>query len=300
MSFDNPVIKPYLQTTKRGNMTVFKVDFRNLSDVEYYLHQNPPVNSEIFVTQKSVTAAEEFAGEPLEQAISYCVRGYDRDFDEFMKLQRGLDGVNVKTNFGRKTVTAVVGTRPNVPAYIAGAPKNMYRVERAQEKKLIHIYMNLAYSRFTTYKQILNRGLLTLNLIRLLENNNYIVDFKVFEACLVGDEAFICEIMLKQPGALLDVKKCYYPLCGKSFVRRILTRIKESMPFTGSWHLSYGQILNQAKTRLMMGIPENAILINFPEEMGISGENIYKDADAFLDTLGLDKHIRVPKYVSEE
>ena len=292
-------LQPYLTVTNRGNMKVFRMDFRSLSDIELFLNSEPPVNQNVFVSQKSKEAREEFAGEPLEEAIKYCVRGYDRGFDNFLKLQRELDGVNVKTNYGRKVITSVVGSRPNVPAYVAGAPKNMYRVERAAEKKLIHIYMNLAYSRFTTEQMIINRGLLTLNLIRLLEQNDYIVDFQAFEACLVNDEAFVCEIMLKKPGVLLDTKKCYYPLCGKAFVRRVITRIKESMPFKANWHFSYGQVLNEVKTRLIMNIPEDAILINFPEEMGIEGNNIYKDADAFLDCLGLEKHIAIPRYSEE-
>lgn len=289
-------LAPYLTVINRGNMRVFKVDFRSLSDIELFLHSNPPVNSAVFVSQKSLEAREDFAGEPLEKAIEYCVRGYDMGFDNFLRLQRELDSVNVKTNYGRKVTTSVVGSRPNVPAYVAGAPKNMYRIERASEKKLIHIYMNLAYSRFTTEQMIINRGLLTLNLIRLLEQNDYIVDFQAFEACLVNDEAFVCEIMLKKPGVLLDTKKCYYPLCGKAFVRRVITRIKESMPFRGNWHFSYGQVLNEIKTRLVMNIPDDAILINFPEEMGIEGRDIYKDADSFLESLGLEGHIALPRY----
>lgn len=292
-------LQPYLSISKRGNMTVFRTAFRSLSDIEMFLNSNPPVNSTVFVSQKSIDAKPEFAGEPLEKAIEYCVRGYDQGFGEFLKLQRELDSVNVKTNYGRKVTTSVVGSRPNVPAYVAGAPKNMYRVERASEKKMIHIYMNLAYSRFTTENMIINRGLLTLNLIRLLEQNDYIVDFQAFEACVVDNEAFVCEIMLKKPGVLLDTKKCYYPLCGKAFVRRVITRIKESMPFRANWHFSYGQVLNEVKTRLVMNIPEDAILINFPEEMGIEGRDIYKDADAFLAALGLEQHISIPRYSEE-
>lgn len=294
--FDNPKLKPYLIVSKRGNMNVFKVAFRSLADIELYLNSNPPINSRVFVSEKSITAKEAFAGEPLEKAIEYCVRGYDKGFEGFLKLQRELDSVNVKTNFGRKVTTSVVGARPNVPAYIAGAPKNMYRVDRVSEKKLIHIYMNLAYSRFTTEEQIINRGLLVLNLIRLLEENNYMVDFQVFETCVVENETFICEILLKQPGTLLDTRKCYYPLCGKAFVRRVITRIKETMPFEGNWHFSYGTVLNTIQTRIVMNIPEDAILINSPDEMGIQGDDIYKDADAFFEILGLKKHIAIPRY----
>jgi hypothetical protein len=40
----------------------------------------------------------------------------------------------------------------------------------------------------------------------------------------------------------------------------------------------------------------NAILIDAPDKMGIKGEDIYEDADAFLEKINLDKEIAVPHY----
>ena len=68
------------------------------------------------------------------------------------------------------------------------------------------------------------------------------------------------------------------------------------MPFEGNWHFSYGTVLNTIQTRIVMNIPEDAILINSPDEMGIQGDDIYKDADAFFEILGLKKHIAIPRY----
>ena len=110
---------------------------------------------------------------------------------------------------------------------------------------------------------------------------------------------FSASVGLKQSGELLNDKKCYYPMCGKEFVRRILTRLKESIPFKENWHMSYGQVMTEQQTRIIMEIPEDAILINAPDEMGIKGEDIYQDADAFLSKINLNKEIAVPEYVKE-
>ena len=117
---------------KHGNMTIYKMRFRSLSDVERYLSTDPPVNRSVFYMQKSIEASKDFAGEPLDRAIRYCLGGYDKQFSRFMQIKKELDQYNLKVSHNRKTVSSVVGSRPNVPAFIAGAPKTMYRLEPAE------------------------------------------------------------------------------------------------------------------------------------------------------------------------
>ncbi len=295
----NPDSCQQLQVETRGNITVYRASFKSLSQLHLFLSENPTVNTNIFYTQKSITSSSKFAGESLETAIGYCVGGYEKDFSMFVKLKKDIDRVNIRHVHFRKVRPSVVGSRPNVPAYVAGAPKSMYRMDRVKEKKFITIYINLAYSNDTTEAQVRNRGILTLNLIKILENNDYGVNLKVFETCMVANEIFAATIGISRPGELLNVKKCYYPLCGKEFLRRVMCRIKESMPFKENWHMSYGQLLTDKQSRIIMDIPEDAIVIGAPGYMGIMGDNIYEDADRFFEKLNLDKEIVVPNYVKE-
>ncbi|MBR3599030.1 MAG: hypothetical protein IKL53_04045 [Lachnospiraceae bacterium] len=290
---------PQLVIEKRGNLNIYKVNFKSLSELHLFLSENPKVNTNIFYTQKSEKSSTKFAGEPLDVAIDYCVGGYEKDFSMFVKLKKDIDRVNIKHVQSRKVRPSVVGSRPNVPAYVAGAPKSMYRMDRVKEKKVITIYINLAYANSVSEAQVRNRGILTLNLVKILENNDYIVNFKVFETCMVGQEVFAAGVGIKRPGELLNVKKCYYPLCSKEFLRRVMCRIKESMPFKENWHMSYGQLMSDRHTRLVLGIPEDAIVINSPDQMGIEGNDIYEDADRFFANLNLGREIVVPDYVRE-
>lgn len=290
---------PYLRIDKMERMSIYKMNFSSLSQLHLFLKSNPAINRNVFYTQKSKDAPARFAGEPLDAAIDYCVGGYEKDFEMFVKLIKDIDRVNNRYIRSRKMRPSVVGSRPNVPAYVAGAPKSMYRMDRAKEKKFITIFMNLAYTGNTTEAQIRNRGILTLNLIKLLENNDYGVNLKVFEACTVGSDIFAASIGLKKPGELLNAKKCYYPLCGKEFLRRVLSRVKESMPFKEKWHMSYGLLLNDQLTHTIMDIPQNAIIIKAPDEMGIRGIDIYEDADNFWKKLHLSDEIVVPDYVKD-
>lgn len=282
--------------TLQDDIILYKMSFKSLNDLEMYLRSDPKVNTKIFKQMMSERANPNFAGEPLDVALNYCHGGYQKDFEQFLKLKRMMDGANMAYSQKRRTIPSVVGSRPNVPAFIAGAPKTMLRLERVKEKKFVDVYMNLAYSGHTTEKQIINRGILTLNLVSLLESHGLGVNLRVFEACYVSKEVFIAETVIKRPNETLNVGKCYFPLCAKEFNRRLMLRLKESMPFMADWGISYGLMLDAERTRKYLGIDNKKILIMSPSEMGVSGLDIYKDADAFIKKLNLGNTISFPKY----
>lgn len=287
--------------TTIGDDSVYRMHFKSLNELEMYLKSNPEVNSKVFKSQKSVFMPQDFAGEPLENAIDYCHGGYEKNLDMFMKLKKEIDSVNIRYAAGRKSVSSVVGSRPNVANFVAGAPKTMYRMERVKEKKFVDIYMNVAYSGHTTEEQIINRGILTLNLVNVLENHDMGVNLHVFEACYMEKEVLITEVVIKRPGEMLNISKCYFPMCGKEFLRRVLLRVKESVPFLGlNWGISYGAVLDEQRTREYLNVGKNQILIMSPQAMGIKGQNIYDDADAFISKLDLGKEIAFPKYGKSE
>lgn len=288
----------FLTIKKHGNISIYDVVFNSVSEIQLFLGQNPPINNDVFTIIKSETADEAFAGPPLSDAIRYCVMGYQENYDQFLELEKKLESVNKARENARKVEASFVGHRPNVPAYIAGAPKTMYRTQREQEKKIINLYMNVTYDAKVTDEQIRHRGIVALNLVRLLELNGYIVNFRLFEICMVGNEAFCCEVVLKKPGEKLNTRMCYYPMCGKGFVRRVLSRIKESMPFNENWGLSYGTVLKEDYARILMEIEDKDIYIGSPTEMNIKGENIFEDADAMVEKLGIDKYVVIPKYMA--
>lgn len=287
----------FVTKTIEDEIAVYRMRFKSLNELERYLKTNPAVNDKVFRSQKSIFMPQDFAGEPLEAAIDYCHGGYEKNLNVFMKLKKEIDSANVKFAAGRKTVASVVGSRPNVVNFVAGAPKTMYRMERVKEKKFVDIYMNIAYSGHTTEEQVINRGILTLNLVNVLESHDIGVNLHVFEACYVEKEILITEVVLKKPGEMLNISKCYFPMCGKEFLRRVLLRAKESVPFLGlNWGISYGAVLDEERTRKYMKIKDDQIMILSPQAMGIRGKNIYEDADSFISKLNLGKEITFPTY----
>ena len=285
----------YLEADKRYK--VFRIKFNSLTELELYLSQDPKVNTTVFASQKSIYMPESFAGVPLKEAIQYCHGGYQKDFEIFLEMKKDLERANVKASHYRRSVPAVVGSRPHVQNFVAGTPKTMYRLDRAKTKKFVDVYVNLAYSGETTEEQIRNRGILVLNMISLFEQNDIAVNLYAFEASGLYDEIFIADIRLKKPGEFINVGKCYYPMCSKEFLRRLLVRVKESMPFTERWGMGYGGVLPENLIRLSMGIDDETILIRSPLEIGLKGNDIYEDADVFFRSLKLSDVIKVPRYL---
>lgn len=287
-------LKPVIFNDENTTYSIYRIDFHSLTDLELFLAAGPSINKEIFPTQKSRVLTEDFAGAPLEDAIRYCHGGYEKDFDLFLKLKKELENTYRKPVKIRRSIPAVVGSRPHVPNFVAGTPKTMWRLDRVREKKFIDVYINLVYSGFTTEEQIRNRGILTLNLINLFEQNDIAVNLKAFEASYVKNEIFIADVSLKRPGQVLNVGKCYYPLCAKEFVRRVLLRVKESMPFKQKWGVGYGGGLPKELLQKVLNIGDNKILIRSPIEMGLKGKNIFEDADIFFEDLHLSDNIYIP------
>ncbi len=275
----------------------YEILFRSLTDLEGYLKSDPKVNGSVFPSQKSIYMPESFAGAPLKTAIQYCHGGYEYGFSTFLALKKEFDQVSLKKANYRRSIPDFVGARPHIPNFIAGTPKTMARLDRATERKFVRVFINLAYSGNTTEGQIRHRGILTLNLVNLLEQHHIGVDLYAFEASYLGQEIFLAEVKLKKPGEVINVGRCYYPLCGKEFVRRVMVRVKESMPFRGDWGVGYGGVLPEKLFRLCVNVGKNDVVIGSPADMGIQGEDIFRDADTFFSKLNLSKEIYVPKYV---
>lgn len=286
---------PHTEIRPYKFMKVYKVSFRSMSELYLYLSEAPPVNTKVFAKQHSIIGDSEFAGVPFEKALDYCLGGYEGDYNVVMKMQKELEKYVPVEVIARKAVKSVAGSRPNVPAFVAGSPKAMYRRERAKEKKFCTVYFNLAYPANTPHSAILNRGALALSLVKLLEAEGMGVNLKVFMSVYMRNEIFLFDISLKSPQELLNAKKCFYPLCSREFVRRIIFRVMESVPFECSeWYPNYGRALSDGQFRNIFGISQNDMVISAPGEMGVTGKNIFSDGAEMFRIMGIDDSIIIP------
>lgn len=286
--FVNLKIYPYKK------MKIYSASFKSLSDMHMYIKGDPEVNSKIFIRQHSIISRASYVEDTFEKAVDYLIGGYTGDYDIALKMQRELEkNVIIKESF-RKRERSMTGSHPNVPAYVAGVPKSMYKLTRLPEKRFVSIWFNLAYPVYTSRHAVTNRGALTLSLIKLLEAHGIGVDLRVFNACYCRGEIFICEIRLKSPSEQINGKKCFYPLCSVMFLRRIILRIMESMSFEeADWYPNYGEPLSEEQFRSIFGIPDSDIVISSPTHMGILGDDISTDGERFFKRIELEKYIEI-------
>lgn len=282
---------------RENGRTIYNLRFANLTDLHDYLVQDPVVNRRVFERQASLSPDFSFYGEPLSKSIEYCISGYREGFENFLVANDKLRETTRELSDNRVLTRTMYGGMPLSALVAAGVPDCMLRYERDTKSVVRNIYFNLAYPAFTSTSRIVNRGLATLYIIQALEAKGEMINFKAFELSECSDETVNIEINLKKPGDLfLDIEKCYFPIKGKEFLRRILFRVLESSPVKNDyWGEGYGSPVNEEGIRNFFNTSSKDLVISYPSEMGIDGENIYDDTITLIERLGLQDEFDIPK-----
>ncbi len=277
--------------------TIYNLRFANLTDLHDYLAQNPRVNRRVFERQASLNPDFNFYGESLDKSIEYCISGYRDGFENFLVANDKLKETTKELSDNRVLTRTMYGGMPLSALVAAGVPDCMLRYDRDTKSTVRNIYFNLAYPAYTSTSRIINRGLATLYIIQALEAKGEMINFKAFELSECSDEIVNIEINLKKPGDLfLDIEKCYFPIKGKEFLRRVLFRVLESSTVTDSyWGEGYGSPVNEDGIRDFFKISSKDLVISYPSEMGIDGDNIYDDTITLIERLGLQSEFNIPK-----
>ena len=275
---------------------IYNLFFSDLADLYYYLKSNPKVNSKVFRTMHSIDNSYEFAGDSLEKSIEYIVNGYPHNFNNFLDACERMQTSTLDTNDNRELKRGLYGGIPLAPLVAAEVPDCMLRYDRNKDNVTRNMYFSLAYPCFNTQKTIFNRGLSTLYVVDALEKKGDIINFIARETSRHYNEIVNIEIVLKKPtDIMLDIKKCYYPIAGREFLRRLLFRVLESVPVETGWNNGYGTQLEERELRKMFNLKNTDYVISTPNEIGIKGKNIYYDTARLIDNLKLNEEFDVEK-----
>ncbi len=275
--------------TKDGN-TIFKNTFDSLADIIKYI-QETEVNQEIFGSFSGLSSemeGSEFSGtESLEETIQYCLYGVkNQEFQEFLQLEKVLKEELPHLTQNRKNTIGSYGFRPSVQKYLMGNPKSMYQLTRKENYQFLDILFMVTARNGETRNQILNRGIITLELIQLLEQMGYRINLDFVDASFVDQEYIYNQLNIKKAREKLDTHICYFPMCHPAFLRRILFRVKETMPVTNPhWDKSYGYIIQPEKIEEVLEQGKDKIIIYYSKELGIEGKDIVEDFKNFWKNL---------------
>ena len=278
------------------NYKIYNVHFDDLADLYYYLKSSPKINRYVFSDPASTRGERSFAGDSLKKSIEYIVNGYPYDFNNFLVASERMQAATLDHTDNRALKRGIYGGVPLAPLVAAEVPDCMLRYERNKENVIRNMYFSLGYPHFNSKREIFNRGLATLYVVDALEKKGDIVNFIAREVSVCGDEIVNIEIVLKKPSdVMLDIKKCYFPIAGREFLRRILFRVLESMPVENSWNYGYGRALEEDELRERFHLNKSDLVVSTPNEIGISGNDIFQDTATLIDNLGLQQEFDIEK-----
>lgn len=289
------------EVIKNRNECIHNIHFYNMADLYDYLKSDPPINRNIFRRLSSENPSA-FYGARLPVAIEYLLGGYQMGFDNFLLKSEALNAIGTNEENTYRVVRSRYGGVP-VPALVAaGVQDCMLNCVMVEENRTINVNFSLSYAAETEDNKIINRGLATLFIVQALEAKGYIVNFNAFQISRnkSSNEYIYTTINLKQPSDLfLDIQKCYYPIRGKEFLRRILFRVLEcSDVMDPNWGESYGYSLSEDKIREFLekntaNFSSTDLIIVDPISMEIEGNDIYADTLAMIEKLKITQEFDV-------
>lgn len=268
---------------KKDNYTVMHFRFDSITEYITFLKSNP-IRSDVFPNPDSIEKSYSFTQtHSLEEAMNLCQFGYHKDFDKFTELKMKLEKYVKMSSKKNKQYNDYIGYVPDVKAYLEGNPLSMLNKSTHQRKK-IDIYMNTGYSSEMPLSAIFNRGAIVLNLVEILENLGYSVDFHLFIMAENSQQIHLSEYILKKETERVNPQKLYFPLCHPSWSRRLYFRLVEATKDVDAcWAIGYGYPCKAITIKKILETKPNDIIIPTIEELNMHGIDIIDDANNLFD-----------------
>jgi len=288
------------------NVKIYRYDFNNMVELVDYL-KTAKVNKEIFNERdlsSSVTGDYAwYKTRSFGEALNYCLSGDPKAIDIFNSKNKEVSLMFPKLSQKRNIVHDYYGHRVNVNRYLTSNPRCMYRLERNEYYNIIDIYYNVSALGGNTGNQLFNRGVATINLIKLLEGLGYRVRLNFLslskDSRLFDDkrEYFYFSMNIKRPEEKISPAICCFPMCNPSFLRRIIFRLRETTDFQFyEWGTGYGRTLYTEEMKQFLEDYSHidmskSIIISDPESMGINGIDLQEDVISLFEAIDINKYI---------
>ena len=277
----------------------FEQKFKSKQDLICYLKNAK--TSLAFASRKLASHAESdfyfdwTKTESFEEALDFFENGWYEDFDKFLAQKKQIDKYFPYIAKKNTYHNYICGSVPNVFNAINNIPLSMRKIYKDKHpQNIITINYNCGFPWSTTKEQIFTNGLLTLSLIDFFDSLGYRVDLRFYSISKTGNQILFIDIILRSSGEKVNLQKLYFPFCNPSFFRRIIFRVKETTQgLNREWSSFYGYSMPSKEIRKVLNIDENNIFINWPDQMGIKGENIEEDIETFLNAIVLDDYIKI-------
>lgn len=275
----------------------------------------------------SITGDYVYSGtKSFEEAIDLSLYGDPQNFVNFMQINKKLNDTMPFLTQKRDVIHSPYGFRPNIPRALTKNPDSMYKLERRDEKKFVSLYYNTAISsmkiipgeteemkkaRSVTEKNaIINRGVITMSFIKLLEQVDYRVKLNLLSLSrliieggkkddrgnivkpeVLGNEYIYITLNVKEEAQKLDSNICFFPMCHPSFPRRIVLALKERCNVESPNWTTNQRPLNKPEVIDFLNLGDKVIVIGTPQELNLKGKDIIEDTQAYLKATNFNSYI---------
>lgn len=283
-----------IETIQKENKTIHSNTFDNLVEMVDYIKNTEPY-SDIWTCMASLENDSDFSGvESLEEALDLCLTGYKINFSDFLATLSELNRLSPYINNKRTVKSSVYGFRPNISKVMSGNPNSMYKLVRKEENNFAKFYFNTSYGWNVTKEAIMHKGIITISLIKFLEQLGTRINLNFFEMSHNEDEYIYINVSLKKPNQPLDTSICTFPMCHPAFLRKICFAIDErtKVEYADSWDGPYGELCDKEDVTDVLNVDENSLLLMDPHSLGVSGKDIVEDTINFIQNSNFNKILR--------
>lgn len=298
--------KSVIQGTYDSSSKIYRYEFNNMIELVDYL-STAPINKKIFnandLSSETTGDYAWYKTRSLKEALDYCLSGDPKAIELFNSKNKEVSLMFPKLSQKRNIVHDYYGHRPNISRYLTSNPRCMYRLERNEFFNVIDVYYNVSALGSNSGNQLFNRGVATINLIKLLESLGYRVKLNFLslskDTRLWGDEReyFYFSMNLKRAEEKISPAICCFPMCNPSFFRRIIFRLRETTDFQiFEWGNGYGRTLYSDEMKTFLEDfthidMSKSIIISDPDSMGIRGIDLSSDVINLFESVEINKYI---------
>ena len=299
--FPSTLFKPRDIVVNDRTFKYFLVKFDSLFDLHDYLASKPVINTDVFdITDlTSRSNMSQFNGLSYDAAVEDLIEKEDPKYmDEFLQLIKDITNVNYYEGVTYETVRTLAGGHLNTHLYCVGEPLCYETEEIVHQQKFIKIYSALSYSSDVKEEQLLNRSIILMSIISLLEKQGYNIELCAFEMSYEENEVVNHIVGLKKTGEPVSIQGLF-KTSKKEFLRRILFGVLETVSVKGPWYSSYGHTCKESFVRKVLNVGDEDLYFGTAAELGIHGDDIEEDFNSVLKKLHLEDTITFSKSQSD-
>lgn len=265
-----------------GNKPVMLREFSGLKDLTTFLETTPPDAGWSNHADDNYPFSFKWCGaHNYSEAKTSLLKG--SNVKEIKKaISRGA-GVTEKM----KRSIDVIGGCPNVPAYLAGSPACMYRVDRVKSRGAYNVFVDVGVHSGITKTEVCEAGIeILIRVLRLASQypvNLYVGDFGIYDGKIYGHA-----VKIMDAGRAYNTARVSYALTEAGFLRVFgLGVIERNGQFwSAGASYGYGRPLGAYERKhAVNAVFKNAISLSTMEAIN-DGDKAFKAVDEILDKGG--------------